>query len=227
LLRAKRNVTITLAVGLALIAMVTAVVLTRAPPRVVGVNGPAATVRLGVTTADSTICQADETLPRGVSAIRLAVVAFFGANVHVTAYDGSRVLTEGGRGPDWTGASVTVPVNVVSRAVSGVTLCLALGPNSEPLIVTGNATPAQDAALVLRGRTPTPAIRANAAEALKGRISVEYLAAGDRSWWSRALSVARHLGLGHFVSGTWIALLVAALMAAVGVLAVRLTLREL
>jgi hypothetical protein len=227
LLRAKRNVTVTLAAGLTLIAIVTAVALTRAPPRVVGVNGPAADTRLGVTTADPTICQANETLPRGVSAIRLAIVAFFGANAHVTAYDGSRVLTEGGRGPDWTGASVTVPVNPVNSAVSGVTLCLALGPNSEPLLVTGRTTPAQDAAVVLRGHTPTPAIRANAAEALNGRISVEYLAAGDRLWWSRALSVARDLGLGHFVSGTWIALLVAALMAAVGLLAMRLALREL
>jgi hypothetical protein len=39
--------------------------------------------------------------------------------------------------------------------------------------------------------------------------------------------VAKHLGLGRSYSGTWIAFLLAALMAAVGVLAIRQTLREL
>jgi hypothetical protein len=34
------------------------------------------------------------------------------------------------------------------------------------------------------------------------------------------------MGLGHFISGSWVALLTAALMAATGVLAVRLALRE-
>jgi hypothetical protein len=224
---ADKNVKVTLAAGLALIVVVTAVVLTRAPPRVVGVNGLAANTRLGLTTGNSTICQAGETVPRGVSAIRLSVAAFFAANVHVTAYSDSRILTEGARRPDWTGTSVTVPVKPAPRASSDVTLCLVLGPNSEPIIIAGRPTPALAAAVVLRGRAPTPAIRANAGEILSGRMSVEYLAAGTRSWWSRALSVARHLGLGHFVSGTWIALLPAALMVAVGLLAMRLALREL
>jgi hypothetical protein len=39
--------------------------------------------------------------------------------------------------------------------------------------------------------------------------------------------VAQHMGLGRAYTGTWIALLVAALMAAVGALAIRLTLRTL
>jgi hypothetical protein len=227
LLRGKRNVKITLAAGLVLMAAVAAIVLTRAPPSVVGADGPPPDTRLGLTTGDSTICQADETVPQGASAIRLSVVAFYGANVHVTAYSGSQPLTEGSRGPNWTGASVTVPVRRVSSAFSDVTLCVALGPNSEPLLLTGRATPAQYAAVVLRGHEPTSAIRANAGEVLSGRMTVEYLATGNRSWWSRALSVARHLGLGHFVSGTWLALLAAALVAAVGLLAMRLTLREL
>ena len=41
---------------------------------------------------------------------------------------------------------------------------------------------------------------------------VEYLRAGHGSWWSRASSVARHMGLGHAASGTWIVFLLIALM---------------
>jgi hypothetical protein len=63
-------------------------------------------------------------------------------------------------------------------------------------------------------------------EPLAGRLGVEYLAASNRSWWSRILEVARHMGLGHALSGTWVVLLIAALMAAVGALAIRAVLRE-
>ena len=54
----------------------------------------------------------------------------------------------------------------------------------------------------------------------------EYLAAGNRSWWSRILEVARHMGLGHALTGTWVVGLIAALMVAVGGLAIRVALRE-
>jgi len=50
---------------------------------------------------------------------------------------------------------------------------------------------------------------------------------GGGSWWSRALSVARHMGIGHAISGTWVALLVAALVAALCALVIRLGWREL
>jgi hypothetical protein len=62
---------------------------------------------------------------------------------------------------------------------------------------------------------------------LPGRIDIEYLGSGQGSWWSRLLPVARHMGLGRAFSGTWIVLLVAAMVAAVGALAGRLVLREL
>jgi hypothetical protein len=224
-----RDVKITLVVSLALVVGMCAWVLTRAPPRVVRVSGPSADESLGYTTGDSAICQAAEELPASVSAIRISMVAFFGAKIRLTVYSGSRALTSGRRGPGWTGTSVTVPVAPVERATSRVTLCIALGPNSERVDFPGIITPARDAAVAwggLRTSTPTPALAARLGQRLKGRLEIEYLAAGRSAWWSRALSVSRHMGLGHFVTGTWLALLVAALTIAVVVLAARLVLRE-
>jgi hypothetical protein len=81
--------------------------------------------------------------------------------------------------------------------------------------VFGSPAPPQDAITLATGGK------------LAGRMNVEYLSAGPGSWRSRVLTVARHMGLGRVFSGTWIVLLIAAMVAAVGVLAIRLTLREL
>ncbi len=215
-----RNVQVTLAVGVALLVAVGAVTLTRSPPRVVRTGWRGEHGELYLATGDITVCQANEVLPSGVTGIRLWMRAFFGTQVHVVAYSGSQVLAKGSRGAEWTGESVTVPVKPVDHTTSDVRLCIALGPNSEPVILIGDLTPPQEAAGV-------PESGSTAAAKLKGRVGVEYLAAGRSSWWSRVLSVAQHMGLGRAFSGTWIALLAAALMAAVGALALGLTLREL
>jgi hypothetical protein len=222
-----RNVKVTLAVGLLLLAGVGAVTLTRAPVRVLRASGEPENAPLGVTIGDTVICQSGEVLPSGTSAIRLPVIAFFGSNVSVIAFRGSRILTAGTRGPNWTGVSVTVPVKPVRETTSDVKVCFGLAPNSEPLIIPGYLTPPAKAAVALPSHTLTPAAATSAGGPLKGALAFEYLASGRDPWWSRILAVARHLGLGRAYSGTWIALLVAALMAVVGALAIRLTLREL
>jgi hypothetical protein len=228
-----RRVTVTFAVGLALVVAVGAVALTRAPPRVVGVGAPVGEwigpdgAIVGSTSGDPTVCQANEVLPGGVSAVRLGIWAFFGSRVRVMLYHGAQLLTEGRRGADWTSDSVTVPVRPVAHTISDVRLCFVLGPNSEPLTLDGAVTPPREAAVISEKSTRAAQLPASDSRPLGGRVTVEYLAAGRGSWWSRALSVARRMGLGRFYSGTWIALLIAALMLAVGVLAVRLTWREL
>ncbi len=221
-----RKVKITLAVCIALVFALGAYTLTRSPPRVVGGHPfwPTDPV-IAQTTHDISICQADEVLPAHVSALRLSLWAFVGWDIHVVAYRGARVLAEGRRGADWTSDSVTVPVRPLDRASSGVTLCFAIGPNSEPVLILGTRTPRREAARVLTSDTPRP--DAKSRERLGGRVGVEYLAAGRGSWWSRILTVARHMGLGRAFSGSWIALLIAALMGGVVVLALRLTMREL
>jgi hypothetical protein len=221
-----RNVRVTLAVGVALLVALGAVTLTRSPPRILATSWRGGRAELQLVTGDIAACQANEVLPGGVSGIRLWMRAFFGAQVHVVAYSGSRVLTEGSRGADWTGQSVTVPVKPLSHASTHVRLCFALGPNSEPVILLGDLTPPREATEVSESDRPSPAAT-NGGPVLKGRVGVEYLTAGRGSWWSRILPVAQHLGLGRAFSGTWIALLVAALMAAVGALALGLTAREL
>jgi hypothetical protein len=213
-MRAARDVKVTLCVGVALLVLAGALTLTRSPPHVVRVGARAAGSGPAFA-GNAVVCQPNEVLPAGVSAIRLAVGAYFGSPIHVKVTAGSRVLTEGGRGPTWTGTSVTVPVTPLRYTASHVRLCFDIGPNSELVFLKGVASPARETAVLGNGQP------------IGGRIGVEYLAAGQGSWWSRILTVARHMGLGRAFSGTWVALLVAALMAAVGVLAVSFTLREL
>ncbi len=208
-----RALRITLGAGIALLLAAVALTLTRVPPRVVRVSSNAE-VLLETTASDAEVCQANEVLPAGVSALRLPLQAFFGADVRVQAFDGSRVLAEGRRGADWTGKSVTVPITPLNRTASHVKLCIDIGPNSEAVYVGGVETPKREAA-TLKGRT------------LEGRVSVEDLAAGRGSWWSRTPAVVRHMAIGRAFSGTWVVLLVVALVAAVGFLALRLAVREL
>jgi hypothetical protein len=210
---AARQAKLTLCVGVLLLAGICAYALTRSPPRVVR-TGPKP---LGVLTGlygEGEACQGNEVLPAGVTAIRLSLAAYFGARVRLTAYAGQHLLVEGRRGPEWTGTSITVPVKPLSHGVAHVKVCFDISPNSESIFFFGRETPSREAATVPPGGR------------LPGRLDIEYLTTGRRSWWSQLLAVARHVGLGRAFSGTWIALVIAALMAAVGLLAVKVTLRE-
>jgi hypothetical protein len=224
----------TFALGLVIFAVVGALTLGKAPARLVAVGAPGTRIvsptginPIEVTSGSPTFCQAGEVLPAGVSAIRVGMWAFFGARIHVMAYQGSTLLTQGFHDANWTGTSVTVPVRPLSHSASQVKLCAKIGPNSEPLILLGSKTPSSQAAVLTELPTPALDLNPSAASVLSGRVAVEYLAPGHDSWWSQLLPLARRLGLGRAYSGTWIALLIAALMLAVGVLAVRLTLKEL
>jgi hypothetical protein len=227
---------ITFAIGIASLAAIGALVLTEGPPRLVRVSPPGikavgvegATV-LGQTSESPSICQPGEVLHAGVSAIRLSLWGFFGARIHLVAYEGSHLLTEGRRGANWTSDSVTVPVRPLQQSHSNVDICFAVGPNSEPILILGAKTEAKQSATIIasNGTPPSQVMTASGRERLPGRMVIEYTAPGKVSWWSKLLTVARHMGLGRAYSGTWIALLVAALMLAVGVLSVRLALKEI
>jgi hypothetical protein len=215
----------TFAIGIALIAIAGALTLTNAPPRLVRIGAPGIKAinsngapSIGRTFGDATVCQSGEVLPAGVSAVRLSLWAFYGAPVHLVAYSGSRPLIEGRRGAEWTSDSVTVPVKPLARAVPGAKVCLTIAPNSEHISILGTETSPSQAASIVEGGSP---------QLLEGRLAIEYLAPGRRSWWSSVLAVARHVGLGRAFAGTWIALLIAALMAATVVLSLRLAMREL
>ena len=213
-MRAVRVVKVTLALGVVILIAVCAYVLTRSPPQVLRA-GPRPSGLLTAFAGDAEACQAGEVLPAGVTAVRLSIGAYVGARVRVRAYSGSQLLTEGSRNPDWTGTSVTVPVTPLRQSASNVSVCFDISPNSESLFVLGRETLASEGMFLPTG------------EKLPGRLNIEYLGAGQGSWWSRILAVARHVGLGRAFSGSWIVLLIAAMVAAVGVLAGGLALREL
>ncbi len=213
-MRVVRVVRVTFVAGLILIVTVVAYALTRSPPRVIR-TGARPTSVISPLKGSGEACQAGEVLPAGVTGIRLSLVAYVGARLRLTVSSGAQILTEGSRGPDWTGTSVTVPVKPLGESVPNVTLCVDVGPNQEAVYLFGNETsPAEGMSVPGGGRLP-------------GRLDVTYLGAGRGSWWSRALEVARHMELGRDFSGMWIVLLIVALVGAVGVLAGGLVLREL
>jgi hypothetical protein len=205
---------LTIVVSLALVAVLGAVTLARAPARVVRTSPHGVEVVIAAV-GDAAVCQSGEVLPAGVSAVRIWLEAEIGPPVRVQVYSRGRLLSEGRRGAGWTASAVTVPVAPLRRTASNVKVCFAAKPNSERLQLYGINTAPGDAATTANGHP------------LAGRMTVEYLAPGSGSWFSRALGVARHMGIGRAVSGTWLALLVAALMAGVLVVATCTAWREL
>ncbi len=204
----------TIAVSLALVAVLGVVTLAQAPARVVR-SSPHGVEVVTAGVGDVAVCQSGEALPAGVSAVRIWLEAEIGPPVRVQVYSRGRLLSEGRRGAGWTASAVTVPVAALTHTASNVKVCFAAKPNSERLQLYGINTAARDAATTASGHP------------LAGRMTIEYMAPGSGSWFSRALVVARHMGVGRAISGTWLALLVAMLMAGVLVVATRTAWREL
>ena len=209
-----RSVVVALAVGLALMVIAVVVVLSQSPLTLAGTNSIAAKIDVEVEKGDIGSCQPAGMLPRGTSAIRIAIEArAVGPTVTVRVMSGSRVLTEGRQVAGWGAApNVTVPVRRLAHPVDNARICIMVGPTVEPLRFRG---------------TQIPSSPAHASKLQDVTLRMEYLRPRPKSWWSLASSVAYHMGLGRATSGTWIVFLALALMLAVAILASRLTLREL
>jgi hypothetical protein len=197
-----------LAAGLALLAVAIAVRVSRPPLTVFATNSTKAEGTIANTQGNTTFCQGDETLPAGASAMRLSVSVNVGPKVTVTVLSGSQVLAKGVQAAGWTGEQITVPIVPVPSTVTGASVCIAIGPAVESIGLTGVKAPHPT------GEAP-------------GKVRVEYLHPGNRTWLSMAGAVARRLGLGRSPSGTWIAFVPILLMLAALVLTARLVLREL
>jgi hypothetical protein len=203
-------------VGLCLLAGAAAIAVTllQSPLTVAAVN-TTATAQLGKTSRTTAVCQAGEVLPRGTSAIRLRVFAFLGPRVTVEVRAHGRVIVHGERGSGWTSGAVTVPVKPLAATRSGVELCFTFfTAGNEDDWYVGERTAGAHAA---QGGGGPP----------YGRVRVEYMRPGSSSWWSLAPTVARHMGLGRAWPGTWIVLLLAALMGCVVGLCSTAILRQL
>lgn len=206
------RITITLAVGLTLTVITVCLVLQRRPAIVAETNGVRPVAQLSVIKNAGRVCQAGESLPPRVSAIRLSLGATVGPAVAVAVVSDNRVLTGGAVGSGWYGSTVTVPVRPLLSAHPNVTICAHLGSSAGGVGVLG--VPGVTAATAGSGSVP-------------GRLSVAYLRPGARSWWSLAGSVSDHMMRGRAVGGVWVICVIAALVAAVVALASLAVTREL
>jgi hypothetical protein len=187
-----------LAGGLLLIAAALAAVLSRAPAVGTLARSVPAETQLVATTHDIGGCQRGELLPAGTTAIRLGLFGVTSPEVDVRVTSGPRLVASGALAPGWSGEGATVPVAPLPRAVSPATVCFRMKSVTGEVTMVGRKTPPSEA--TFGGERPLP-----------GRISIEYLHPGTRSWASLAGAVARRLGLGRSSPGIWNAFLVLAL----------------
>lgn len=210
------RIPVVLAAGAAVIAVTVAVTLFRSPSAVIASNSIGNVGYIGTAIGGvSGVCQTDETLPRGTSQITLFLESVFGPKLVVEASRDGRVLARGTKGVGWTGGSVTIPVKRVRSTVSGVKLCVRIGTGSERVSQLGGPAPKR------------LTMRTSAGHPLAGRMRVEYLRAGNQTWWALLLQVARRIGLGHALAGGWVAVLLATIMLAAAGLSSWLAIREL
>jgi len=123
---------------------------------------------------------------------------------------------QGERGTGWTGSVLTIPVRPLARSYADVRVCVSIDlAGDERVEIFGTHTKPSVAALAGNG------------QALKGRMQIEDMRPGSRTWWSLAALVARHMGFGNFAGGAWNVVLVLALVVAIAAVSSRLILREL
>lgn len=186
---------VVLVCGLALILGAVTVTLARAPLVVAGTNSITTDTIIAETRGKLSVCQTGEVVPGGTTAVRVWVGGNIQPTVRLQILSGSRVISRGSHLGGELGINVTIPVARVPNTISNATICLTLGEALEDVQVLGEASS--------RG----------ASGATHGRVRIEYLRPGPRSWWSLGSSVARSLGLGREPSGSWVALIPIALLA--------------
>jgi hypothetical protein len=207
------RIKVALGAGVTLIAIAFAVTLAHAPTTTARQSVPPET-KLVSTESDASACQYGETLPRDTSAIRLGLFADSSPEVSVQVYSGSRRVAAGHLGRGWSGEGATVAVNELPHAISPVKVCFALQSVIGDIHMLGRISSKSDATV-------------SEGNPLSGRISIQYLQHGHRSWWSLAASVMHRMGLGHAASGAWDALFVILLTGTVLTLSSWLVVREL
>ena len=209
----RSRVAYTLLAGFLAIGAVLVATLTKAPAEALSSNGVTVIGDFGSFEGKAVVCQASERIPASTAAIRVSLIANIGPAVSVVLVSGNRIVARGERGPGWASGSLTLPLHpTVGRAIDAE-ICLTRNPVAIPVGLFGNLAPR---ALAARSD----------GEPLPGRMRVEYLVPGRRSWYSLGRHVARRLGLGHVPSGGWIVVPLAAMMAMGLSLATWLLMRE-
>jgi hypothetical protein len=190
-----------LAVGLTLTVLAVCVVMARSPSVIARTNGVPDEGSFLTVSGHGELCEANEVLPAGTTAIRVTLEAMIGPPVRVLIRHGREVLTRGEQASGWT-HPVTVPVKPLLHTVAGVSTCVVIASREEGVRVAGSRRYGGN-----------------------GRVRIEYLRPGNRSWWALASSVIGRMSFGRATSGIWaiVAVMVAmlALTAIVSVTALR------
>jgi hypothetical protein len=207
------QVAITMAFGFVLITAVLVGILVHAPDEVKSSNSTTVSRELGLFSPHATVCQANERLPASTAALRVSLIAYIGPAVSLTVSHGSQIVASGHRNTGWVGGSLTLPLQPPLATPIDAKICLTRDSGALLAGLLGDAAPS----------TLTATING---KPLPGRMRIEYLTRGHRSWLSLAKHVARRLGLGHAPSGTWIVLPLAAMMAIAVALGAWLLMRE-
>ena len=210
----RAQVAVTFLVGLAVIAATLIAVLLQSPRRAIATNRISVTGELTGFRRHTTVCQGAERIPAGTEALRISAAAYIGPGVSLVVSRGPLAVSRGHQGAGWVSSYLTLPLQPTISTDTAATIC----------VTRDNG---KLAAGLLGGETSgaLPVATANGVP-LGGRMRVEYLARGNRSWLSLARHVARRMGLGHAPSGGWIVILLAAISLATVGLAGWLLLRE-
>jgi hypothetical protein len=203
------RVRLALAAGLTALAVALGVVLSGAPLSVAGTNGVPAQLAVTFIRGNDVICQGAGTVPAGTVAIRVSLSVNIGPRVSLRVVSGSHVVTEGEREAGWgVDETVTVPVRRVRQTAVDARICTTVGPAVEGIQVNGVDTRSSTGGGTLL-------------------LRMEYLRPARSSWLSLVATVAHNMGIGHALSGAWVAYAAIAVMIGVTALVSRLSLRGL
>jgi hypothetical protein len=211
----RRSVVAVLAVGLTAIGVGVVVVLSQRPLAAVASNSIAGKryIELEEEKHRLSSCQPAGVVPRGTSAIRVAVEGtYYSPPLTLRVLSGSRVIREAthrGGGPP--APNVTVGVASFASALHGGRICIAVGPTLGVVRYSGE---------------PNPSAIGSKSPLAQAELHVEYLRPGSQRWWSMLSSITHDLGFGRAPSGDWVAFLVIFLMLGVVVVVSRLVLDE-
>ncbi|HEV3069872.1 MAG TPA: hypothetical protein VGY76_00425 [Solirubrobacteraceae bacterium] len=207
------RIRITIAIGLALTVVAVGVALARKPLVRAGTDGTPLPTEVGATPAPTTVCQGEETVPAGTTAIRVSMLSLMGPRLKLLARSQGQVVTSGELGYGWTGSIVSIPVARVAGTHPHTTICVSLAKRRQLVNLRGANT--KFAPAVMGGK-----------QVLTGRMRFDYMHPNDKSWLALALPTARRIGL-NIGGGAGIVLLPLLLLLSAAALSSWLLVRDL
>jgi hypothetical protein len=207
------SIRIAIAVCLIVTAACVGVAVARKPLVVASTDGTPLPTEIGASSVPTTVCQPEETIPAGTTAIRVSLLSLLGPRLTLTARAGNQVITTGELGYGWTGAVIAIPVARVENTYRHATVCIAMAKRQQLVNLRGFTTKL------------APAVT-NGGQVLPGRMRFEYLRPDRSSWLGLALPTARTIGL-TVGGGGGIVFIPFLLLAAITALSSSLLLRNL